>query len=91
MRETMLADGVFWPLEGSQQELLKVCDVGAFRAAVRGLYTKEEATALIETISMTTRRSARLRHPHRLAAGAGVSRGRILARSYLDGAALVHI
>lgn len=48
MREYMLADGVFWTLEGVHQEMLKVATWAHFVPLFAGLYTKEEATALIQ-------------------------------------------
>ncbi len=49
MRDNMLADGVFWSVEGEKQDLLKVATWAHFVPLFAELYTKEEAEALIET------------------------------------------
>jgi glycogen debranching enzyme len=48
MREYMLEDGVFWAVEGSAQERLKVATWSHFIPLFAGLYTKEEAISLVE-------------------------------------------
>lgn len=47
MRDTMLEDGVFWPIEGGSGERLKVATWAHFAPLFAGLYTKEEAEAVI--------------------------------------------
>jgi glycogen debranching enzyme len=49
MRETMLHDGVFWATEGEEHQPLRVATWSHFAPLFAGLYTKDEATALVET------------------------------------------
>ena len=49
MRDLMLEDGVFWSVEGENQNKLKVATWAHFIPLFAGLYTQEEAKALIET------------------------------------------
>lgn len=49
MRDTMLADGVFWSAAGEQHDLLKVATWAHFVPLFAELYTKEEAQELIRT------------------------------------------
>lgn len=48
MRELMLEDGVFWSVEGEHQEKLKVATWAHFMPLYAGLYTKDEAEALLD-------------------------------------------
>jgi glycogen debranching enzyme len=49
MREHLLADGVFWSGTGENHELLKVATWAHFIPLFAGLYTQEEAQAVIGT------------------------------------------
>jgi glycogen debranching enzyme len=48
MRDIMLRDGVFWSAAGEHHELLTVATWAHFAPLFAGLYTKEEAAALME-------------------------------------------
>lgn len=49
MREHLMADGVFWSATGEEHQLLKVATWAHFAPLFAGLYTKDEAQALIDT------------------------------------------
>ncbi|MCE9541585.1 hypothetical protein K8R03_03435 [Candidatus Kaiserbacteria bacterium] len=49
MRERLFADGVFWSASGKDYSLLKVATWAHFAPLFAGLYTPEEANALVET------------------------------------------
>lgn len=48
MREHMFEDGVFWPVNGGELQKLKVATWAHFIPMFAGLYTKEEADAVME-------------------------------------------